>query len=135
MPEEKEETTRVKKHGEEEPSPHPDEEQGIEQEKHGEEEALEMELGEKEEDVYDETGREKLTEDAEIEPREEGFAEGYEERGELSKCANCRTPLSESSTIEREINGELVWFCSDKCVEEYLKTHKKEEESHGKKEG
>ena len=124
----KKETTRVKKHGEEEPAPYAEEEQGIEQEKQGEErleqEQMEMETGAKEEDVYTETGREKLTEDAEIADWEEAFVEGYEERGELSKCAQCHKPLDEEKTIEREIDGELVWFCSDKCVGKYLKKKK-----------
>ena len=37
---------------------------------------LEMETGEKDEDVYTEEGRQKLQEDDEIEPWEEGFAKG-----------------------------------------------------------
>ncbi len=47
---------------------------------HGEDEYLEMDLGEREEEIYDETGREKLTEDDEIVGWEEGFAQGYEKK-------------------------------------------------------
>jgi len=106
---------------EEKPSKHPDEEQGIIDKKHGADKAQEMEIGEKDEDVYDETGREKLVEDAEIEPREEGFSEGYEGRGKHSTCAACGKVLDEDSTMEREIEGELMWFCSDSCAENYSK--------------
>ncbi|MBD3309703.1 hypothetical protein GF351_00635 [Candidatus Woesearchaeota archaeon] len=79
----------------------------------------EMEEGEKEEDVYSEEGREKLVEDDEIEPAEEGFMEGAEEKGEMAKCENCGKILDtddKSSIVERELDGEKHWFCSEKCA-------------------
>lgn len=121
----KKETTAVKKHGEELPSQYPDEEQGITKDPTVEEEAQEMDAGERDEDVYSKTGREKLEEDDEIDPKEEAFIEGYEEKGKMAKCAMCLKPLDEDSTIEREIDGQLLWFDSDKCVKEFLKKQKK----------
>lgn len=118
------EQSAIEKEHDESPANVPDEEQGIEQEKTGEErkeqEQLDRETGKKDEEVYDETGREKLVEDAEIESREEGFSKGYEARGKQAKCGNCGKPLDEDSTIEREVNDEIKWFCSDNCVQEYL---------------
>lgn len=103
---------------------YPAEEQGIIEEKHGEEEALEIDLGEKEEDIYDETGREMLLEEDEIAPDEEGFMEGYEEEGS-AVCKNCGDELNkESQIIERQINNKIVRFCSEKCLKEFLKRNK-----------
>jgi len=118
------ETTRVKEHGKEKPAPYPAEEQGIEPEPTEEQKDLEMETGQREEEPYDEEGRENLTEDAEMTPREQAFMEGYEEKGEHAKCANCGKILGESNTVERRINGELVWFCSEKCAQEYARKKK-----------
>lgn len=124
-----EERSAIEQEHDESPSNVPEDEQGIEQEKEGEErkekEQLDMEIGEKEEEPYDEEGREKLVEDDDIEPREEAFAEGYEARGRLSKCANCSKLLDEDNTMEREFDGGLVWFCSSKCVSSYAKNKKK----------
>jgi len=88
-----------------------------------EETEQDMETGEKEEDVYTKEGREKLVEDDEIKPEEEAFMEGEEEKGELAKCANCGKVLSQKKeeVIEREIDDEIFWFCSDKCANEYRK--------------
>ena len=107
--------------GEEE---YPAEEQGIEQEEGSEEVSTEMESGEKDEDVYTEEGREKLGEDAEISPTEEGFMEGAEGTGKLAHCMNCKKALDtdeKTENIEREIDGKNYWFCSEACYEEYMK--------------
>ena len=72
----------MKKHGDEEPSPYPDKEQGIEKDKTSEEKKEEMEAGEAEEEPYDKEGREKLVEDNEMEDWEEGYSEGYDQAGE-----------------------------------------------------
>lgn len=82
-----------------------------------------MEMGEKNEDVYSEEGREKLLEDAEIDAEEEGFMEGAEGRGQLAKCDNCHKVLGDDpeNTVEREFDGEMHLFCSDKCAEEFSK--------------
>jgi hypothetical protein len=85
-----------------------------------EEKRDEMEAGEKEETVYDETGREKLVEDAEISPEEAGFMEGAEDDGEQGKCANCGAALLDAEgTVETKVEGKTIWFCSSKCLESY----------------
>ena len=78
------------------------------------EKKFEMDIGEREEEVYGEQGREKLVEDDELEPWEEGFMEGAEQRGELAKCAYCGKILGQSkkNTVEKKINGEIFLFCS-----------------------
>ena len=80
---------------------------------------------EKDAGLEDETGREALLEDDEISPQEEAFAEGAEDRGELGVCAYCGKPLSQEKDeiIEREIDGEKVWF----CCEEHASKGKKAE--------
>ncbi|MFQ5475190.1 MAG: hypothetical protein ACE5DM_05105 [Candidatus Nanoarchaeia archaeon] len=78
---------------------------------------LEMETGDAEEDVYTEEGREQLVEDDEISTAEEGFMEGAEGLGQQGKCAVCGAILTEDNTVERKVDGELKWFCSDKCSE------------------
>ena len=57
------------------------EEQGIVPEETSEEKKEEMESGEKDEEVYDDEGREKLVEDGELDTREEAFMEGAEGGG------------------------------------------------------
>ncbi|MAG08124.1 hypothetical protein CMO89_01520 [Candidatus Woesearchaeota archaeon] len=96
---------------------YPAEEQGGKSETEEEIEE-DMETGEKEEDVYTEEGREKLVEDDEIEPGEEGFMKGAEGLGQDSKCRKCGKILKDEF-LEKEIDGELHRFCSDKCAEEY----------------
>ena len=80
---------------------------------------MEMELGNADEDVYSEEGRQNLVEDGEMEAWEEGFMEGADMDGQKGKCANCGSVLFRGSTHEKEINGEDKFFCSVKCVEEY----------------
>lgn len=101
---------------------YPAEEQGIEKERTSEEKSQEMEIGEEDEDVYTEEGREKLTDDDEISPEEEAFMEGAEE-GELGNCATCEKPIGEAreSVIEKEFNGIIYWFCSNKCAKNFKK--------------
>lgn len=99
----------------------PEKEEFLEPEEHAEtpdEFDKELHANEKEESVYTEEGREDLVEDDEIEPWEEGFSEGAVDRGEKGECAHCGKPLrqEEKKVIEREINGELYWFCSDGCA-------------------
>jgi hypothetical protein len=103
---------------------YPAEEQGIEPEKTEEEKKLDMEVGEKEEEVYSEEGREALVEDAEIEPWEEGFMEGAEGPGQQGKCRQCGAELlTKEGTVEKEIDGEVRFFCSNKCLEKYEQEH------------
>lgn len=75
----------IEEDGEDSLSSYPDEEQGIVPEKHGEDEADEMESGEKDEDIYDETGREIQREDDDISSEEEGFVEGYQKSAKRKK--------------------------------------------------
>jgi len=78
---------------------------------------LAMDIGKKEEEVYSETGREKLVDDDEIAPWEEGFMEGAEERGELAKCAYCGKVLGEENIVEKRVKGEIYLFCSENHAE------------------
>ena len=84
---------------------------------------LEMETGELEEDVYTEEGRENLVEDDEITTAEEGFMEGADDLGQQGKCANCGAALKEDNTVEKEMGGDVKWFCSDKCASDYEEDH------------
>ncbi|MBI4141662.1 hypothetical protein HY484_01930 [Candidatus Woesearchaeota archaeon] len=87
------------------------------------EEELKIHTGQKEADIYTEEGREELTEDDEMEPWEEGFAEGATGRGQKAHCPVCGKILSqdESEIVEREYRGETYWFCSDKCAKTGVK--------------
>lgn len=89
-----------------------------------EELSQDMDLGKKEEDVYSKVGREKLLEDGEISAAEEGFMQGESAGGKSSKCMNCGKILDADhpeEIIEKEIEGKLCWFCSDKCAEKKSK--------------
>ena len=90
----------------------------------------EMEQGKKDETVYSEEGREKLTEDAEIEDWEEGFMKGAEGRGEENCCSECGKLLGEEETeiYEREFDGELKKFCSEEHAQKYADKLEKEKE-------
>ncbi|MDP7141307.1 MAG: hypothetical protein QF506_02995 [Candidatus Woesearchaeota archaeon] len=107
------------KNSEEKEKVYPAEEQWSESETK-EEVKEDMETGEKEEDVYTEEGREKLIEDDEINPKEEGFMEGAEGLGQNAKCRKCGKILKDEF-VEKEFDGDICRFCSDKCVEEYEK--------------
>lgn len=79
------------------------------------------------EEVYDQDSRDQMVEDDEIDPMEEGFMEGYEGRGNLSKCEECSQPLDEDDDIiERKFKDELIWFCSEDCAEKYMQDLKEE---------
>ena len=74
----------------------------------------------KDRDVYDEETRNKLAEDAEITPREEGFMEGYDEGDKSSNCPKCGTVIVEKeNVVEREIDGGHYMFCSENCAENF----------------
>lgn len=91
-----------------------------------EDEFLDIEKGTKDEDVYSEEGREDLVENSEISSEEQGFMEGAELDGQQAKCANCGSMLTPKTTMEKEIDGELRWFCSEKCLEKYEEKHKED---------
>ena len=105
---------------------YPAEEQGIEKEKTPEEIEQEMDQGEKEADVYSNEGRENLTEDGEMSADEEGFMEGAEGRGQKQCCSECGDLLGEDNVVEREVNGEIKWFCSEEHAQNYAEKHKQE---------
>jgi len=80
---------------------------------------IKFHVGDKEADIYTESGREELTVDEEeIKPWEEGFAEGATQRGKDGTCAHCKKVLGdrEEGVIEREYGGKLMLFCSEKCA-------------------
>jgi hypothetical protein len=104
---------------EDEPSQTPDPEQGITPEEHGEKEAEQMDQGNKDEDIYDETGSDKQTHNDEITSEEGGFVQGYEK---ATACTNCGNDLTENS-VDSEVDDEIRQFCSQDCVDEYLKNH------------
>lgn len=77
---------------------------------------------EPDEEIYSEEGRKKLVEEDEIEPWEEGFMEGADEDGKQAKCRKCGKLLTDD-IVEREIDDELFWFCSEECAEKYGEEH------------
>lgn len=78
-----------------------------------------IEVGEKEEDIYTEEGREELVEDDAITDQEAGFVQGYEEEEKVSSCQTCGKLLTGENFVEKEIDGDIVRFCSDECAERY----------------
>jgi len=71
------------------------------------------------EDIYEEEGMEEAVESDAINDVEEGFMQGYEDEN-LAKCVTCkRVLINEEYTIEREIDGNLMRFCSERCAENY----------------
>ena len=107
----------------------PAKEQGIEKPETSEDIKKGMEEGKEEETVYSEEGREKLSEDDEMEPFEEGFMEGAEGRGQKTSCAECGKLIGEDDEdiVEREFEGDMKVFCSAEHAENYAKKHKEEE--------
>ncbi|MAG45146.1 MAG: hypothetical protein CMH63_00030 [Nanoarchaeota archaeon] len=81
---------------------------------------VEIEEGDREEDVYTPEGRETAEDDDTITNEEEGFMEGYEEGDIAVKCANCNKILDDDF-IEREIDGIEYRFCSETCAETFKK--------------
>lgn len=74
----------------------------------------------KDKDVYDEETRDKLEEDAEITPREEGFMEGYDEGAKSSNCPKCgKVIVEKENVVEREIKDEHYMFCSQHCADRF----------------
>lgn len=81
---------------------------------------LKVKVGERDEDVYTEEGREDLEESDEVAPWEEGFSEGASHGGENATCAHCDKVLGdrdEDEIIERRYKGENMKFCSEKCAQ------------------
>lgn len=75
---------------------------------------------EEEHDIYSDEGREDLVEDDAIEPWEEGFMRGAEGLGQDAKCRRCgKIFLGPESVMETKVDGELMRFCSEECIEKY----------------
>ncbi|PIN86747.1 hypothetical protein COV19_03355 [Candidatus Woesearchaeota archaeon CG10_big_fil_rev_8_21_14_0_10_44_13] len=91
-------------------------------------EVPEVEESSTQEGVYSDEGREDLVEDDEISAEEEGFMEGAEDNGQHAKCANCGKAIKKQNTIEKEIDGDIKWFCSEHCVDKYEEKAKEEKE-------
>ncbi len=107
----------------------PSEEQGIEKDQTSEEKSQDMEHGDKDEDVYSKEGREKLEEDDEIEPWEEGFMQGAAQAGQLGKDALTGESLMDvEDVVEAEIDGKLYRFVSEENAEKFREKKKKESE-------
>ena len=107
---------------------YPAEEQGIEEEQNSEEKKEEMEHGDKDEDVYSKEGREKLEEDGEISPEEEGFMEGAAQAGQLGKDALTGEPLMDvDDVVETEIDGKIYRFVNAENARKFRE--KREEEN------
>ena len=101
-------------------------EQFLEPEEHADahtEHSVTISAGEQDADVYTEEGREALEESDEIQPWEEGFAEGAEGRGKLATCAQCEEVIGdrEEGAVEKEYDGKVYVFCSEKCAQAGVK--------------
>ncbi len=117
---------KKKKSSEEKIKVYPAEEQGILPEETPEEIEEDMEQGEKDEDIYTKEGREKLEEDAEIEPWEEGFMEGASGAGQFGKDALTGEPLMDTDDIvEAEIERKVYRFASRENAEKFRKKLRK----------
>lgn len=107
---------------EEEEKVYPEEEQGILPEETSEELTEAMDEGEKDEDVYTEEGIQKLEENDEIEPWEEGFVEGAKDFGQLGKDALTGEPLMGADDIvEMELGEKMYRFVSRANAEKFRK--------------
>ncbi len=56
------------------------------------------------------------------EPWEEGFRLGEEGGGSGAKCRTCGKILLRK-LVEKEIDDEIMRFCSDRCVEQFDEEH------------
>lgn len=107
---------------------YPAEEQGIMPEETSEEIEENMESGELDEDVYSEEGREKLVEDDEIDPEEEGFMEGAAGCGQLGKDALTGEPLMDiDNVVEIEIGGKRYRFVNAENAQKFREKKKEED--------
>jgi hypothetical protein len=118
---------KEKKEANEEVEVYPAEEQGILPEETNEEIEYEMEHGEREEDIYTKEGRDKLEEDMEIEPWEEGFMEGATAGGQLGKDALTGEPLMDiDDVVETEIDGKIYRFANAENAKKFREKMYKE---------
>tara|TARA_Y100000310_G_C20514428_1_gene730470 strand:+ start:135 stop:512 length:378 start_codon:yes stop_codon:yes gene_type:complete len=124
---EEEKKKEKKKESEKEERFYPAEEQGILPEETSDEIKEDMEHGEKDEDPLTREGREKLVEDAEMEPWEAGFAAGASEEGQLAKDALTGEPLmGVDDVVEAEIDGRKYRFVNVENARKFREKRKKE---------
>ncbi len=101
------------------------EEQGILKEKTEEDEEKAMIEGDEDESVYTAKGREKLEEDDELDPSEEGFMEGASDAGQLGKDALTGEPLMDVEDVyELQFNGKMYRFVNEKNAKKFLEKQK-----------
>lgn len=78
-------------------------------------------------DIYEREEREKELEDDEIKEWEEEFMEGESGGGKDAKCRKCgNLLLDREDIVEKRVDGELYWFCSEKCAEDYFSEEREE---------
>ena len=75
--------------------------------------------------LYDSTERENMLDEDSLKDYEAGFMEGYE-NPELIQCDACGKNVELAHVIEWDVDGVAHWFCSEECLEKFLK--KKQEE-------
>lgn len=118
---------RKSKAGEEKVEVYPDEEQGVLPEKTPDEKKAGIMHGEKDEDIYEEEGREVQVDEDEIEPWEEGFMEGAAGPGQLGKDALTGEPLRDvEDVVEAEIGGKTYRFASEENARKFREKKEKE---------
>lgn len=117
-----------KKKFEEETEVYPAEEQGILPEESSDEKKLDIDLGEKDEDLDTPEGREKQVENAEIDPEEAGFMEGASGGGQLAKDALTGEPLMDvEDVVETVIDGKTYRFVNEENAAKFREKKKAEE--------
>ena len=80
----------------------------------------EMEIGDKEGDIYSDEGREELIdEEDEITDIDEGFMKGYDEEEKTAECQSCGALLINENIVEEEIGDQMYRFCSSECATEF----------------
>ena len=75
--------------------------------------------------LYDSGEREAMQDEDSLNDYEAGFMEGYE-NPELIQCDACGKNVDLPHAIEWEVEGVAHWFCTEECLEKFLK--KKHEE-------
>jgi len=105
---------------------YPDEEQGILPEETSDEKKAKMKVGEEDEDIYTEEGREEEVEEDEIEPWEEGFMQGASGAGQLGKDALTGKPLVGRKVVEAMIGGKLYRFMTEENAQKFKEKMVKE---------
>ena len=87
----------------------------------------EMEQGKRDESVYSEEGREKLEDDGELNPWEEGFMEGATGAGQLAKDALTGEPLmGVEDVVEIEMDGKTYRITSQENAKRFREKHEEE---------